>query len=103
MAIKLQNGTYVQGVQFYANKEGEDSIVVRYFEDDTKAKVITPDEYIVVNGNAEKILSLGHKFDLEDIPNGTPIKKALYDVLGAKYKAAGLEPESDESGSWVKY
>ena len=66
-------------VQYYTEKGGDKCQI---FEGDLKNK------YVV---------------DISATIGTDSIEKAAYDAIGAELKAAGLSPESDESGTFVAY
>lgn len=107
MAIKLGTeiqtsegavtGLYFHITEFYRNKSGEKSTFpVKYYTDDTKAT-----ECKIFEGDLKYVFS----YDVSaEVTAGTDkIEKIAYDKIGAALKAAGLAPESDETGSWVAY
>ena len=104
MAIKVTNTIQTSGgsttnlyfhiTEFYRNKEGKAQFPVKYFLDDTKTT-----EVKIFEGD----LKLRYDFDLSEDIGSDKIEKIAYDKIGAELKAAGLTPQSDESGAWVNY
>jgi hypothetical protein len=79
-----------------ANKDGSTCIVsVNFYTNKDKATPVNE----VYNVNLNKTYVL----DLSATLNSNNWKKVAYDKLGADLLAAGLSPESDETGSWVAY
>jgi len=87
---------YFHITQYFRDKDGVNSVFkVQYFTDDTKAT-----ECLVFHDE----LKAQFFVDISSGNVGTDkIEKLAYDKLGADLKAAGLNPESDETGSWVAY
>lgn len=86
---------YFHIVEYYRNKSGETAqFPVKYYTDDTKA---TPCE--IFEGDLKKVYNL----DLSSVAGTEKIEKLAYDAIGAALKAAGLAPQSDETGSWINY
>lgn len=76
-------------------KDGSQVVyAVKYYTDPTKE---TPCQIF------EGVLKNAYILDVSDTLNDDNIKKVGYDKIGAELKAAGLAPESDETGSWVAY
>lgn len=105
MAIKLTDtnhtsggttsGLYFHITEFYRNKEGKCTFPVKYFLDDTKETEVKIFEDVLKNV---------YNIELTNEEIGTaPIEKLSYDKIGALLKEAGLNPQSDETGSWVAY
>ncbi len=107
MAIKLgvsiesDKGTIANayGVipEFYRDKSGKNAqFPMEWYEDDTKDVRITPYH--------KDVLPSYNKDISADVTAGNiKIEKSAYDNAGALLLAAGLSPESDETGSWVAY
>ena len=105
MAIKVTDSTatsegtvttlYFNITQFFRWKNGINSqFAVQYYTDDTKATKCNIFENVLKNTfTADISASIGTD----------SIEKAAYDAIGAELLAAGLSPESDETGSWVAY
>jgi hypothetical protein len=90
-------GLYFHILEFYRNKSGERSAFpVKYYTDDTKTT-----ECKIFEGDLKYVF----EFDISaEVTAGTDkIEKIAYDKIGAALLAAGLAPESDETGSWVAY
>ena len=88
---------YLHVTEFYRNKSGETSqFPVDYYKDETKAEKV-----IVDDADLPSVFS----FDIsaEVTAETDKIEKIAYDKIGAALLAAGLAPESDETGSWVAY
>ena len=105
MAIKLGTeiqtsegaitGLYIHITEYYRNKSGESSTFpVKYYTDETKST-----ECKIFEGD----LKFVYNFDISAEAGTDKIEKIAYDKIGAALFAAGLSPESDESGSWVAY
>ena len=89
------NGLYFHITEYYRNKVGNTcQFPVKYYTDDTKT---TPCE--IFEGDLKKVFTL----DLSGVIGTDKIEKLAYDQIGATLLAAGLAPESDETGSWVAY
>ena len=107
MAIKVTDSTntsegtvttlYFNITEFFRWKNGVNSqFAVQYYTDDTKTtkcKVFTEG----------KPLQDKYTVDISATIGTDAIEKAAYDAIGAELLAAGLSPESDETGSWVAY
>ena len=88
---------YLHITEFYRNKSGESAqFPVQYFKDETKADKVIVDDVD---------LPSTFTFDISaEVTAGTDkIEKIAYDKIGSALLAAGLAPESDETGSWVAY
>ena len=86
---------YFHIVEYYRNKAGDHcQFPVKYYTDDTKS---TPCE--IFDGDLKMVYNL----DLSGVVGTDKIEKLAYDKIGSDLKAAGLAPESDETGSWVAY
>ena len=85
---------YFHITEYYRNKEGKAQFPVSYYTDDTK---VTPCQ--IFEGDLKKVYQL----DLSEVVGTAKIEKLAYDKIGADLKAAGLAPQSDETGSWVAY
>jgi len=108
MGIKTTDSTAtsegtITGLYFHITEiavQSKDGSIVRatvnYYTDDTAT---TPCYIFDVIGKLEHVYTL----DLSASFNGGNIKKVAYDAIGARLKAAGLSPESDEYGSFVAY
>ena len=87
---------YFNITEFFRWKNGVNSqFAVQYYTDDTKATKCLIFEDVLKNKYTE--------IDLSGTIGTDSIEKAAYDAIGAELKAAGLNVESDESGSWVAY
>jgi len=105
MAIKVTDSTvtsegtvttlYFNITEFFRWKNGVNSqFAVQYYTDDTKTtkcKIF------------EDVLKYKYSVDISATIGTDSIEKAAYDAIGAELKAAGLNVESDETGSWVAY
>jgi hypothetical protein len=105
MAIKLTDtiqtsegsttGLYFNITEFFRWKNGINSqFAVQYYTDDTKTTKCK-----IFEGD----LKYTYTVDISGSIGTDSIEKAAYDAIGAELKAAGLNPQSDESGSWVAY
>ena len=91
----VKTSPYFRITEYYRTKDGKKSqFPVEYFTDDTKT---TP--CIVHKDELKKVFT----FDISGTIGTDSIEKAAYDAIGAELLAAGLSPESDETGSWVAY
>jgi len=105
MAIKVTDSTatsegtvttlYFNITEFFRWKNGINSqFAVQYYTDDTKT---TKCDIF------EDVLKKKYTVDISATIGTDAIEKAAYDAIGAELLAAGLSPESDETGSWVAY
>jgi len=105
MAIKVTDSTvtsegtvttlYFHITEFFRWKNGINSqFAVQYYTDDTKTTKCK-----IFEGD----LKYKYTADISVSIGTDSIEKAAYDAIGAELKAAGLSPESDETGSWVAY
>lgn len=104
MGIKVTDSTvtsegtvttlYFNITEFFRWKNGINSqFAVQYYtaKDGTKCNIF------------EDVLKNKYSVDISASIGTDSIEKAAYDAIGAELKAAGLNPKSDESGSWVAY
>jgi hypothetical protein len=105
MAIKVTDSTvtsegvvttlYFNITEFFRWKNGVNSqFAVQYYTDDTKETKCNIFEGVLKNK---------YTVDISGSIGTDAIEKAAYDAIGAELKAAGLNPESDSTGSWVAY
>jgi hypothetical protein len=86
---------YFNITEYYRNKTGSTcQFPVDYYTDETKS---TPCE--IFEGDLKKKYLL----DLSNVVGTNKIEKLAYDKIGASLKAAGLSPQSDETGTWTNY
>jgi hypothetical protein len=81
--------------EFYRHKSGTAKFPVKYFSDETKSEKVE-----IFEGDLKKLYEF--KLTPEEV-GSDKIEKMAYDKIGAVLKDAGLQPESDETGSWVAY
>ena len=86
---------YFHITEFYRSKDGTNATFpVKFYTNEDKA---TPCE--IFEGDLKKVFN----FDISATIGTDAIEKAAYDAIGAALLAAGLNPESDETASWVAY
>jgi len=91
----ISTGTYFNLDELFRNKAGDiTNYTPKYYTNEDK---VTPCE--VFHAALKKAFTP----DVSGTIDSAKDSKLAYDAIGAELFAAGLSPESDETGSWVAY
>ena len=91
-------GLYFHITEYYRNKEGKSQFPVKYFFDETTDEEGARQDVSILVGD----LKMRYDYELTELEIGSDkIEKLAYDKIAEELKTAGLNVESDESGSWL--